>query len=50
LGRKSAPDDPAQSQRFLDTAKKVEADRDDALGRAFEKITQIKPREKGDKA
>jgi hypothetical protein len=33
------PDDPAQSQRFLDTAKEVGADTDDApLERAFKKI------------
>jgi hypothetical protein len=41
MGRKPAPkpDDPAQSQRFLDTAKKVGADQDDgALERAFKRI------------
>jgi len=41
MGRKPAPkhDDPAQSQRFLDTAKEVGADTDDkALERAFKKI------------
>jgi len=33
------PDDPAQSQRFLDTAKKVGADTDDkALERTIAKI------------
>jgi hypothetical protein len=40
--RKSAPkpDDKAQSQRFLDTAKEVGADTDDeALERALKKIT-----------
>lgn len=41
MGRKPEPkpDDPAQSQRFLDTAKEVRADTDDAaLERAFKKI------------
>jgi hypothetical protein len=41
MGRKPAPkpDDPAQSQRFVDTAKEVGADTDDeALERAFKKI------------
>jgi hypothetical protein len=40
MGRKPAPkpDDKAQSQRFLDIAKEVGADDDDALNRAFEKI------------
>ena len=45
MGRKPEPkpDDPAQSQRFLDTAKEVRADADDeALERAFKKIA-IKP-------
>jgi hypothetical protein len=37
------PDDPAQSQRFLDTAKKVGADRDEkALDQAFKKIVLSK--------
>jgi hypothetical protein len=43
MGRKPAPkpDDPAQSKRFLDTAKEVGADTDDeALERAFKKIIQ----------
>jgi hypothetical protein len=36
-------DDPAQSQRFLDTAKEVGADTDDeALERAFKKIVPAK--------
>ena len=42
MPRKPAPkpDDPAQSKRFLDTAKEVGADADDeALERAFKKIT-----------
>jgi hypothetical protein len=45
MGRrpKPKPDDPAQSQRFLDTAKEVGADRDDeALERAFKKIVPLK--------
>jgi hypothetical protein len=48
MGRKPAPkpDDPAQSQRFLDTAKEVEADRDDVLERAFNKI--MPPKRKKD--
>jgi hypothetical protein len=37
------PDDPAQSKRFLDTAKEVCADTDDeALERAFKKIAPEK--------
>jgi hypothetical protein len=47
MTRKPAPkpDDPAQSQRFLDTAKEVSADADDeALERAFKKITPTKRR------
>jgi hypothetical protein len=46
MGRKPAPkpDDPAQSQRFLDTAKEVGADTDDeALERAFKKIAPRPP-------
>jgi len=46
MGRKPEPkpDDPAQSQRFLDTAKEVGADTDDkALERAFKKITNQSP-------
>jgi hypothetical protein len=40
------PDDPAQSQRFLDTAKEVGADTDDkALERAFKKIVPRPPKE-----
>jgi hypothetical protein len=34
------PDDPAQSKRFIETAKEVGADEDtDALDRAFKKIS-----------
>lgn len=43
MSRKPAlkPDDPAQPQRFLDTAKEVGADTDDeALERAFKKIVR----------
>ena len=45
MGRKPEPkpDDPAQSQRFLDIAKEVGADRDDeALERALKKIVPLK--------
>jgi hypothetical protein len=45
MGRKPEPkpDDAAQSQRFLDTAKKTGADTDDkALERAFKKIIPAK--------
>jgi hypothetical protein len=45
MGRKPEPkpDDPVQSQRFLDTAKEVAADTDDkALERAFKKILPSK--------
>jgi hypothetical protein len=40
MGRKPnpKPDDPAQSKRFVDTAKETEADDEKALDRAFEKI------------
>ncbi|HMG79934.1 MAG TPA: hypothetical protein VK591_14705 [Xanthobacteraceae bacterium] len=39
----SKPDDSAQSQRFLDTAKEVGADRDEeALERALKKIAPEK--------
>jgi hypothetical protein len=47
MPRKPAPkpDDSAQSQRFLDTAKEVGADSDDkALERAFKKIIPAKRR------
>jgi hypothetical protein len=42
--RKPAPksDDPAQSQRFVETAKEVSADTDDeALERAFKEVVNI---------
>jgi hypothetical protein len=40
------PDDPAQSQRFLDTAKEVGADRDEeALERALKKVA-LQPRQR----
>jgi hypothetical protein len=45
MTRKPAPksDDPAQSKRFLDTAKEVGADADDeALERALKKISRIR--------
>jgi len=39
---KPKPDDPAQSQRFLDIAKEVGADADDeALERAFKKVASL---------
>jgi hypothetical protein len=46
MGRKPdpKPDDPEQSKRFIDTAKEVEADDDQALERAFEKIAPPKKR------
>ncbi len=41
---KPPPDDPTQSQRFIDMAREVEADEDpEAFKRAFEKVT-FKPR------
>jgi hypothetical protein len=49
MPRKPAPkpDDPAQSQRFLDIAKEVGADTDnEALERAFKKITENPPKKK----
>jgi hypothetical protein len=45
MGRKAAPkpDDPAQSQRFLDTAKEVGADQDDeALERTLKAVVSRK--------
>jgi hypothetical protein len=45
------PDDPAQSKRFIETAEQVGADDDDALERAFERITPSgskKPKPKED--
>jgi len=40
------PDDPSQSQRFLDAAKKVGADQDEeALERAFKKVA-LQPRQR----
>jgi hypothetical protein len=53
MGRKPAPkpDDPAQSQRFLDTAKEVGADTDDeALERAFKKIISRPSKERQDRS
>jgi hypothetical protein len=49
MGRKPKPppDDPAQSKRFIDMAREVEADESkDALERAFEKIVTSKPPKK----
>ena len=48
MPRKSVPKpkqgDPAQYKRFLETAKKVEADEDPkAFEKAFEKVTTPKP-------
>jgi hypothetical protein len=48
MRRKSAPkpDDPAQSQRFLDTAKEVGAHTDDkALERALNKVATQRRRQ-----
>jgi hypothetical protein len=44
MGRKPkpAPDDPAQSKRFIDTAHEVEADDPQALERAFKKVASAK--------
>jgi hypothetical protein len=53
MPRKPAPkpDDPAQSQRFVDTAKEVGADTDDeALERAFKKIVSRPPKEQQDRS
>jgi hypothetical protein len=53
MGRKPEPkpDDPAQSQRFLDTAKEVGADRDDeALERALKKIIPQRPKDHKDRS
>lgn len=36
------PDDPEQSKRFIETAREVGADSDDALERTFEKIVPTK--------
>ena len=47
LYRKSKPDDPEQSKRFIETAEEVGADDENALERAFSKITSSK---KGKKA
>jgi hypothetical protein len=45
------PDDKAQSQRFLDTAKEVGADTDDeALERAFKKIISRPAKERQDRS
>ena len=44
MGRKPnpKPDDPAQSKRFINTAKDVEADDEEALERVFKKIEEAK--------
>lgn len=46
--RKNAkPDDPEEYKRFLETAKKVEADeRPEAFERAFKKVVKVPPRDK----
>ena len=38
MSPKPKPDDPAQSKRFIDMAREVEADDPDALDLAFKKI------------
>jgi len=39
------PDDPAESKRFIDIAREVEADEsEDALDRAFEKVVPSRKR------
>ena len=52
MGRKPTlkPDDPAQSKRFIETAKAVEADDAEALERAFAKIGLSKKPDKGERS
>jgi len=41
---KTKPDDPAESKRFIDMAREVDADESpDALDRAFKKVVPTKP-------
>jgi hypothetical protein len=42
---KPKPDDPAQSKRFIETAREIGADADaEAFDRAFKKVVPDKPR------
>ena len=42
MGKKLKPDDPAQSERFIETAKAVEADETrEGAERAFRKVTRV---------
>ncbi len=44
MDKKSKPDDTAQSQRFIDAARKVEADEtEQGADRAFKNIVSPKP-------
>jgi hypothetical protein len=50
LPRKATPplDDPAQSKRFIDMAREVEAaETEKEADRAFKKVTKEKPKPKG---
>jgi methylphosphotriester-DNA--protein-cysteine methyltransferase len=40
------PDDPEQSKRFIEAAEEVGAEDDEALDRAFKKITDLPPKKK----
>ncbi|MGO9397271.1 MAG: hypothetical protein ACLP19_05415 [Xanthobacteraceae bacterium] len=40
------PDDPEQSKRFIESAEEVGADDEEALARAFKKISAVGDREK----
>jgi hypothetical protein len=42
---KQPPDDPEQSKRFIDTAKEVGADDEEALERTLKKVTSKRSRE-----
>jgi hypothetical protein len=42
--RKPKPDDPAESKRFIDMAREIEADESpEAMDRAFKKVVPSKP-------
>ena len=43
-------DDPEQSKRFIETAKEVEADDDEALERAFKKIIANPPKDRKERS
>ena len=44
------PDDPEQSKRFIESAEEVGADDEEALARAFKKISAVGDRGKNDTA